>query len=106
MKNLSQSQIGCVVIPLAGLLTLTPIFSSATALLTGVGLALLFGNPYLEKTRKLTHTLLALSVMGLGAGMDLGVVGRVGIHGIGYTIIGIGTTLLLGTLMGKLLKTT
>ena len=43
--------------------------------------------------------------MGLGAGMDLGVIGRVGMKGFGYTVIGISLTLLVGTLIGKLLKT-
>jgi uncharacterized integral membrane protein (TIGR00698 family) len=93
-------------LPLAGLVCLTPYVSSALALALGIAIACFFGNPYLETTRKITHRLLALSVVGLGAGMDLGVVGRVGLQGIGYTIVGIGTTLLLGSLLGKVLKTT
>lgn len=70
----------------------------------GVVLAVSFGNPYSELTKSLTHRLLSLSVIGLGAGMNLNVVAQVGLHGIGYTVIGIGTTFLLGTLFGKLLK--
>ncbi len=88
-----------------GVLTLTPLFTSATALVLGMALALAFENSYLDQTRKLTPKLLAFSVMGLGAGMDLGVIGRVGLQGIGYTVVGIGTTFLLGTLIGKTLKT-
>jgi uncharacterized integral membrane protein (TIGR00698 family) len=75
------------------------------ALFFGIVITLVFGNPHLEKTKKLTHRLLSISVIGLGAGMDLGVVGRVGAQGLGYTVIGISSTLLLGTLIGKLLKT-
>lgn len=101
----AANNLGYVVIPLAGVLSLTPVLSSATALLLGVACALLLGNPYIDSTRKFTHKLLAISVMGLGAGMDLGVVGRAGIQGIGYTVIGISTTWILGTFFGKMLKT-
>lgn len=92
-------------IPIAGVVCLTPYVSSAVALILGIVLAVVFGNPYIAKTRKLTSTLLSLSVMGLGAGMDLGVVGKVGLAGVGYTVVGISTTLFLGFLIGKLLKT-
>ena len=77
-------------IPMAAALTLTPLVSSGAALVLGVLVALAFGNPYGTQVKKLTHRLLAISVMGLGAGMNLGVVGRVGLQGIGYTVAGIG----------------
>jgi uncharacterized integral membrane protein (TIGR00698 family) len=85
-------------------LTLTPWVSSAEALILGVLLALAFGNPYSVLFKSWTHRLLALSVIGLGAGMNLEVVGRVGLQGIGYTVVGILTAFLVGTLLGKLLK--
>jgi uncharacterized integral membrane protein (TIGR00698 family) len=44
-------------------------------------------------------------VIGLGAGMDLNVVGRVGAQGVGYTVLGISMTLVIGYLLGKVLKT-
>lgn len=92
------------IFPVAAVFTLTPFASSGTALLAGVLLALIFGNPYMALSKKWTHHLLSLSVIGLGAGMNLGVIGKVGMQGIGYTIIGIGSALLLGTLLGGLLK--
>jgi len=94
-----------VVIPIAATLALTPWVSAPIALLTGSLLSLSLGNPYLSQTRKLTHKLLPLAVIGLGAGMDLGVVARVGLQGIGYTVVGIMTALILGTLLGRVLRT-
>lgn len=93
-----------ILIPVLAVLALTPWVSSAQALIAGVIVAVAFGNPYLEQTRKITSTLLGLSVAGMGAGMDLAVVGKVGFQGVGYTIAGISITLVLGTLLGKLLK--
>lgn len=94
-----------ILFPLAGLLCLAPFISSGTALFIGVALALILGNPYLDLARKFTHRLLAISVVGMGFGMDLAVIGRVGLQGIGYTIAGISLTLTLGYLIGKFLKT-
>lgn len=91
--------------PLVGLLTLLPTVSSGTSLLLGVSFAFLFGNPYLDLTRKLTHPLLAISVVGLGAGMNLFVVAKVGAQGVGYTLFGILISLLVGVTLGKALKT-
>ena len=90
---------------LVALACLTPWVSSAVALLAGVALALFIGNPYLEKTRKWSKDLLPISVIGLGAGMNLVVVGRVGLQGVGYTAIGLGLAFLIGTFLGKILKT-
>ena len=91
--------------PVAALLCLTPWVSSGLALLLGVTIALVFGNPFRVITQKWTHTLLAFSVIGLGAGMNLNVIGKVGLQGIAFTVTGIGSALLLGTLIGKWLKT-
>jgi uncharacterized integral membrane protein (TIGR00698 family) len=74
------------------------------ALLAGMALSLSIGNPWPEKTRAFAHQLLAGAVVGLGAGADLGVVGRVGLHGLGYTAIGIGFALGAGTWLGRQLR--
>lgn len=89
--------------PLAAALCLFPFVSTGMGLLLGLLLALVFGNPYLEHTRKLTPRLLALSVVGLGAGMDLRVVARVGAHGVLYTVAGITIALALGAMLTRLL---
>jgi len=82
------------------LLPVTP----ALALAGGAALALLVGHGRAEATRRWTRRLLPWSVVGLGAGMDLRVVARVGLHGFGYTAVGIATTLTLGTWLGRRLR--
>ncbi|MGK5082086.1 putative sulfate exporter family transporter [Bdellovibrionota bacterium FG-1] len=95
---------GHYAIPAFALITFLPVISSAVALFMGVIVALAFGNPYNAHTKKLTHTLLSLAVMGLGAGMNLGIIGKIGLSGIGYTIAGIGSAFLIGTTFGRLFK--
>ncbi len=87
------------------LFALSPYSSSALALLAGIILASTLGNPFPEFTKKHTSTLLQYSVVGLGAGMNLKVVGVVGAQGVGYTITGIALTALVGYGLAKLLKT-
>lgn len=73
-------------------------------LLAGLGVAMSYGNPHVARTRALTPKLLAWSVVGLGAAMNLRVVAVVGLQGFGYTMIGISVTLLLGFLLGRWFK--
>jgi uncharacterized integral membrane protein (TIGR00698 family) len=73
-------------------------------LLLGVAVGLLFGNPYIVRTRKLAHALLALSVIGLGAGMDLRAVLRAGSDGVLLTVLGITTCLGVGLVLARFLK--
>lgn len=70
-------------------------------LISGVGVALTLGNPHVPRTRKLTPKLLAWSVVGLGAGMNLKMVAVVGMQGFVYTLAGIAVTLALGLLLGR-----
>ena len=70
-------------------------------LVSGVGVALIFGNPQAARTRALTPKLLAWSVVGLGAAMNLKTVAVVGLQGFGYTMIGISVTLVVGLLLGR-----
>ncbi len=90
-------------LPLGAALALVPGVPAAAALAAGVVLAVAFGNPYLAHTRKWTKTLLALSVMGLGAGMDLRAVARAGAHGVLFTVAGIAFCGLVGLLLGRAL---
>ena len=93
-----------VLIPIGGVVCCFPFMSTGMGLLLGLVLALTVGNPYLDRTRKMTHTLLSLSVIGLGAGMDLRVVARVGAHGILYTVTGILVALALAALLARALR--
>jgi uncharacterized integral membrane protein (TIGR00698 family) len=93
-----------IVVPIVAAATLLPWVSASVALVAGIVLALTLGNPWPEHTRSLAHRALTVSVVGLGAGMNLVSVGRVGLHGLGYTAVGIATALTLGTLVGRWLR--
>jgi len=92
------SQIG---FGLGFVLSFLPWMNAPMALVLGAILSLTLGNPYAAQTRSWTHRLLSLSIIGLGAGMNLITVGKVGAHGILYTAISIIGTLSLGLWLGK-----
>jgi uncharacterized integral membrane protein (TIGR00698 family) len=96
-------RVGRIVVPIVAGATLAPIVSAPIALLAGIALGLTLGDPFVGRTRKIQQKLLAGSVIGLGAGMDLGVVGRVGLHGLGYTAVGITVAFVLGTILARVL---
>ena len=103
--NADQKELGRKILFIACLLfCLTPMVSSAMALLGGIAFALFLSNPYKERTQKMTSHLLAWSIIGLGAGMNLMSVYQVGLAGIGYTVMGIALTLTIGLTLGKYLK--
>lgn len=104
MTSASKTKMARILMPLTAVLCLTPWMPSALALLAGVLIAVILDNPYALQTKVYTHRLLTWSVMGLGAGMNLHVVANVGMHGIGYTVVGISLTLILGFLIAKILK--
>jgi uncharacterized integral membrane protein (TIGR00698 family) len=93
-----------LVIPALALIVLFGNLSSGFALVAGAMVGLTLGNPWPGRTRALAHRALTWSVVGLGAGMNLAVVARVGLHGIGYTAIGIASALVMGTLLGRRLR--
>jgi uncharacterized integral membrane protein (TIGR00698 family) len=82
----------------AALLPWTPPWA---ALLAGATLALTLGNPWAAGTARLARQLLPLAVVGLGAGVNLAVVARVGLHGLGYTLVGLGATFALGAWLAR-----
>ena len=81
-----------------------PQISAPIALLTGVIFALIFGNPYIEKTHTATHKLLQFSVVGLGFGMNAAVAMEAGKSGFLYTIAGIILTFIIGLTLAKFFK--
>jgi len=97
----SRRDWGQVVIPLGFLVSLYPATSSAMALLLGVLLALIFGNPHIARTRKLTKPLLAWSIVGLGAGVNLLVVLKAGLNGVLFTMLSLSVTMLIGAWIGR-----
>lgn len=86
------------------LFCLTPFASPPIALALGLILALTIGNPFAEKSGKFNRYLLRGSVILLGFGMDLHSVIKAGKDGILFTVTTIFGTLVLGYLVGKLLK--
>jgi uncharacterized integral membrane protein (TIGR00698 family) len=94
-----------VAFPLVAGILLLPFASPGVALMMGIAVALIFGNPYPLTTARTVTPLLQISVVGLGAGMNLAEVGRVGIHGFFYTMIGITLTVTLGLSLGALMHT-
>lgn len=101
LQNLTLSHIG---IPIMAVISLT-LLSSAQAFALGLTASLIFKNPYAAIIKHSTHKLLAISIVGLGFGMDLGTIGRVGAQGFLYTILGLSFTFLLGLSLGRALKT-
>lgn len=99
---MTKKTVSKILVPIIGMLALFPFATSAGALVAGILIAVFFGNPY--PTKKYTHRLLAFSVVGLGAGMNLDVVLRAGIHGFGYTLVSILVIFALGLLLTKLFK--
>ncbi|MBM4250823.1 MAG: putative sulfate exporter family transporter [Deltaproteobacteria bacterium] len=93
-----------ILIPILALFCWLPAVSSALALLGGVMIAALLGNPHQTVTKKIVSPLLQWSIIGLGAGMNLSVIGKVGAHGVIYTIIGIVGTVMLGFVLAKWLN--
>jgi uncharacterized integral membrane protein (TIGR00698 family) len=89
---------------LAALACLTPWVGPGGALVMGIVLALAVGNPWPRPVSVWTKRVLAWSIVGLGAGMNLGVVLKAGAHGLALTFCTILTVLGLGALLAKLLQ--
>jgi uncharacterized integral membrane protein (TIGR00698 family) len=93
-----------LVFGLAAVWALFGLHSAALALVLGLCLSLVLGNPFVVQTKRWAPWILQAAVVGLGASMNLGVVLRVGLQGVGYTALGIAATLGLGIGLGKLLR--
>jgi uncharacterized integral membrane protein (TIGR00698 family) len=88
----------------AGLiLAASGLLSPPIALAVGLVYGFTFIHPYHVDAKKLSKLLLQASVVGLGFGMDLHQVLRVGRSGFVYTAVSISFALLLGWGLGKLL---
>ena len=104
LRDGNGSAFARIAFPLIALMSLAPFVSPAVALLCGIAMAMTMGNPWPRTTARLVTPLLQISVVGLGAGMNLVEVGHAGAHGFFYTLIGIAITLNLGVLMGRFLR--
>jgi uncharacterized integral membrane protein (TIGR00698 family) len=88
-----------------GLACFLPWATAPIALVTGIAFSLLWGNPFPEEVKKLQTYLLQASIIGLGAGTQLTVIGRVGASGILQTVLTLSGTLGAAMLLAKVLRT-
>lgn len=98
-----KSKYGIVTL-VAGLALVIAGAPSWLALVAGIGLALGFGRPAPTELKTWTSRVLQWGVIGLGAGMNLQVVLRVGANGAVLTAASLAATLLVGWLIGKALR--
>jgi uncharacterized integral membrane protein (TIGR00698 family) len=90
---------------MAALITLLPLVSPGIALMLGIAFAMTLTNPYAATSSRFVTPLLQISVIGLGAGMNLGAVAQAGMHGFLYTAIGVSLTMTVGLILGRSLGT-
>ena len=88
-------------LPLGAAASLLPWTPPWAALVAGTAIALTLGNPCAVATARLAKQLLPLAVVGLGAGVNLAVVARVGLQGLGYTLAGLLLTFALGAWLAR-----
>lgn len=83
---------------------LFPLMSAPLALLLGLLFAQLVAHPYQYLNHRATNLLLKISVVGLGFGMNVGSALQAGKQGILFTIVSIIGVLVLGYILGRLIK--
>lgn len=86
------------------LLTALPWITSPMALLAGFVFSFFLGNPLPDLTARASKSLLKLSVIGLGFGVNFVEVIEVGKNSLLLTLVSIALTLVLGTILGRFLK--
>ena len=99
MKHLANTVFAALL-----LLTLWPAVTPPLALAAGVLVAWCFGPVCPAIAKKGQKWLLQASVVGLGFGMNLGEALRSGREGMLMTIVSVAAVMLLGTLLGRLLR--
>ncbi len=83
----------------------SPWCSAPVALFIGIVVALAIGNPFTKFSKKASGYLLRTCVVLLGFGMNFHTAMEAGRQGIVFTLVSIAGTLVLGLLLGRLLKT-
>lgn len=74
------------------------------AVLAGIIFSVSWGNPFVQYTSKITSTLLGLTIVGMGFGMNIVEVLHAGANGFIYTLIGIAGGIFCGIMLGKLFR--
>src|SRR5688500_11759559 len=86
------------------LLVVVFMWSASIALLLGLFLGLIFGNPFPGQTRVITKYLLQISIIGLGFGMNFGSVMEAGRDGFVFTLLTISFAMGIGYTLGSFFK--
>ena len=94
-------RISVVILTMGLLLCVWPMVTAAAALILGLAVGMAGLNQWAGKTTDYASRFLQLSIVGLGAGMNLAVIWTVGIHSLGYTVIGITFTFFFGWWLGR-----
>jgi uncharacterized integral membrane protein (TIGR00698 family) len=84
------------------ILAASGLVSPPLALASGLVFGLFFAHPFAQPAKQLSKLLLQVSVVGIGFGMDLRQILRVGRSGFLYTALSISFAMLLGWLLGRL----
>ncbi|MBC5992652.1 YeiH family protein [Pontibacter cellulosilyticus] len=83
------------------LLLFTPLFTSPLALLAGLAVGLMVGNPFPVASAKGSKYILQAAVVGLGFGINLYQVTETGLSGLIYTFVSLTITMVLGIALGR-----
>ncbi|MGZ0654990.1 YeiH family protein [Coraliomargarita sp. W4R53] len=92
------------IVPMGVLCVILTGVSGAVALALGILLAQFGWNREPERWSHWAHRLLQISIIGLGAGIDLPTVAKAGLDGFGMTFVSISLILLLGSFLARLLR--
>jgi uncharacterized membrane protein YadS len=90
----------CYWLGLFAALTVSP----AVALFLGIAIALTVGAPYAKANKKVSKYLLQAAVVGLGFNMNLHASLAAGKEGMMFTIVSVVGVMIVGVLLGRLLK--
>lgn len=101
MRHDSTAKILILIVPALAILLG---FASSYALLAGICISLLLGNPWFDRTKLIAPKILSYSIVALGAGMNLMEVLKAGYSGLAYTFVTITITLGVGYCLAKVLK--
>lgn len=82
----------------------TPWIKPPVALFLGLIFALTLGNSFPDFNKKASRYLLQISIVGLGFGMNLQESLRAGADGIVFTIVSVVAVMILGILIGRVIK--
>lgn len=104
MLQLNSLKIKRFLFIVLALICLSPLISSPLALLSGIIFSVIWGNPFERYTHRYIHLLLQVSIVGLGFGLNITEALAAGRSGFLLTVCSIFSILILGYLLGKLLR--